>query len=518
MNNHGYPADDEEKMMLLDARLMSDAESDAGMAGREPKSSGRARQSAWQTQALVHSPRLALRRIGIFLLPSFVQARLSHGPRCRASSAQPGPTAYLDGMRGLAALVVFFCHFSYTCFIIAPGWGFEDGNRHFLTLPFIRLVYSGPPMVCVFFVVSGYALSLKPLQLARSGRFDAFAATMSSVTFRRIFRLFLPIAASTLLIVALVRLGLYEWTRDFANDDHYLRNVQELHYERKATTAEQLWDWAGSLCGLIHVWDWELFGGSTPIDLHLWTIPVEFRCSMMLFLTLMGTARLKTALRLAVVALLVVFCYAWSRWDMILFYAGMLLAEADLIRGAHGPPTTPSQQQHQPPLPPPPSLPTPSPTWPTALSILALYLMSQPDHGGRDTPGWAVLTALIPRFWTEAPHRHWQSLGAALFVLAVGRSPAWQRLFCSRPAQYLGRISYALYLMHGPVLHTAGYAVMRAVWAVVGTEGGWYAGGFAVAAVVVVPGVVWAADVFWRAVDAPVVRFAKWLEGRCVVE
>jgi len=70
--------------------------------------------------------------------------------------------------------------------------------------------------------------------------------------------------------------------------------------------------------------------------------------------------------------------------------------------------------------------------------------------------------------------------------------------------------------VHGPVLHTVGYALERRAWALTGvaTEAA-YTGGFALATVVIVPCVVWAADVFWRAVDAPVVRLARWVEGVC---
>lgn len=29
---------------------------------------------------------------------------------------------------------------------------------------------------------------------------------------------------------------------------------------------------------------------------------------------------------------------------------------------------------------------------------------------------------------------------------------------------------------------------------------------------------VWVADVFWRVVDVPTVRFARWVEGKCLRE
>ena len=451
-------------------------------------------------------------------------------------------------MRGLAALFVFFCHYFYTCFVIAEGWGYGDSNYNLLKLPFLRLFYAGPPMVCVFFVISGYALSLKPLKLMRSkDGHGQLSNTMASLIFRRGIRLFLPTVVSTFLIFCLLRLGLYEWTREFAYDDEYMPNVQEIHYERFDSFADQLYDWLAAVRGLVHVWDWDAFASSTGMDVHLWTIPVEFRASMMLFLTIMGVARLRTWCRVAVIAGSVVFAYASDRWEMMLFYAGMGLAEMDIIRGAHADPRTTAMavavtvvderkaaaaDEHHLHLPLPLSTrksnKAPATTvskrytathlaWLT-LSILALYFMSQPDTGSDETPGWVFLSSLIPEWWTYK-YRYWQSLGSILFVLSVGRLPVWQRFFNTSLVQYFGKISYAIYLMHGPVLHTVGYAIERRVWtSVTGIEGSWYNVGFVVAALFIVPIVFWVSDVFWRAVDAPIVRFSRWVEGMCSAE
>ncbi|KAK0635642.1 acyltransferase family-domain-containing protein [Bombardia bombarda] len=531
-SKHSLPF--QESMGLLDEKSLSDVDSEAGHADLESRFTHQTR--IWISRA--HSCTSRLRsascwralflRTGFFLLPSFVQSRFSRGDlNNNGRDRTLSPTAYLDGMRGLAALFVFFCHYLYTCFVIAQGWGYGEDNYHIMKLPFLRLLYQGPPMVCVFFVISGYALSLKPLKLMRAPRrLDALASTMSSLIFRRGLRLFLPTAISTLLIVLLLRVGLYEWTREFAYDDRYMKNVQEIHYERFPTAAEQMGDWCWQMFNFVHVWDWDIFAGSTAIDVHLWTIPVEFRSSMMLFLVLLGTARVRTAVRFVVVAVAMAFAYHSNRWEMLLFYSGMVLAEVDIIRGVHGDTLTLPTSEHDttnfPPSTSPPAPPhTRQPTnhrhlW-TALSILALYLMSQPDKGGESTPGWVFLTSLIPSWW-EDQYRYWQSLGAVLLVLAVGRSPAWQRLFNTGVVQYLGRISYALYLMHGPVMHTVGYAMERRAWAITGTEGAAYNWGFVLAGVFVVPTVVWVADIFWRAVDAPVVRIARGVEGWCCRE
>lgn len=528
-----HPSKYEEKMTLLDEKSLSNVEGDAGRVDLFT----RTRQWTSHARSVPHNLRSILLRTGFFLLPSFIQPYVSRDPRSRASTSSRhlSPTAYLDGMRGLAALFVYFCHYSYTSYIIAPGYGYvneEKNIRHyyFLSLPFIRLFYSGPPMVCLFFIISGYALSLKPLRLihASSRRWDAFAGTMSSFTFRRAIRLFLPPAISTLFIVLLVRVGLYEWTRDLATDKAYHRNVHEPHHHRLETTYAQLAEWAWDMFKFVHVWDWTPNGGSTAIDVHLWTIPVEFRASMSLFLVMIGTARLKTAWRFLVVLVCIAFSYRSQRWEMALFLVGMALAEMDVIRGAHESgsskalPVTSSPGSGS-------GSPSPSPSpgrkrsvakakraaW-IAVSIIGLYLMSQPDNDAKDTPGWVYLTSLIPKWWSDQ-HRYWQSIGATLFMLAVGRLPGWQRVFNTALVQYFGKISYAIYLMHGPAMHTIGYAIERWAWSITGLEGKAYDWGFVLAAVFVVPAVVWVSDVFWRAVDAPVVRFAKWVEAKCTI-
>jgi peptidoglycan/LPS O-acetylase OafA/YrhL len=65
-------------------------------------------------------------------------------------------------------------------------------------------------MVCVFFVVSGYALSVKPLRLIHARQYGDFTRTMAAFVLRRGARLFLLAAVSTLLVVVLVRVGGYE--------------------------------------------------------------------------------------------------------------------------------------------------------------------------------------------------------------------------------------------------------------------------------------------------------------------
>lgn len=249
---------------------------------------------------------------------------------------------------------------------------------------------------------------------------------------------------------------------------------------------------------------------SVGYDVHLWTIPVEFRCSMYLFVTLLGVARLRTGVRFLVMAIVMAFTYRNSRWELLLFYFGMIIAEIDLIRGAHIPqlalPVSEKTTRRS---------KLPGVAW-ALTSILSLYLMSQPDVRAAETPGWKYLTSIIPQWWTEEQYRYWQSVGAIMFVVCVSHSPTWQRFFNIPSIQYLGKISYAIYLMHGPVTHTLGYMIEQRAYAITGVQGYWYNLGFILGSVGVIPVVVWAADVFWRLFDTPTVKFARWLETKCI--
>lgn len=218
------------------------------------------------------SLRVILWRGVIFLVPSFLQGRHAREQICPSKLA---PTAYLDGMRGLAALFVFFCHYFYQAFTIAKSWGTGEDNYHFLKLPIVRLWYQGPPAVCVFFIISGYALSYRPLKLIRDGAMSDLATTMSSLTFRRGIRLYLPTAISTLMIIILLRMGAYEWTRAFAKDRTYMKNIVEPHPARMKSAYAQYRDWAIHMYNFIHVFDWNKFGGSTCKQILPLNFPTE---------------------------------------------------------------------------------------------------------------------------------------------------------------------------------------------------------------------------------------------------
>lgn len=218
-------------------------------------------------------------------------------------------------------------------------------------------------------------------------------------------------------------------------------------------------------------------------DPHTWTIPKELRGSMVLYTFLLGTASMKARWRLGAAVGLAVYAICLGYWDMGVFVGGMLFSEYDHLKTVE--PSTLSNDDR--------ILATSirrrgfSPRkerllrW-TAI-VAALYLLSYPDAAGEFTPGFRTLAWLAPRWYV--PVSKWmfyQALGALLLVPCVLRSPTLRWLLESRPAQYLGRISFSFYLIHGPVLHSFGFWIMPRLFERFGRVGAYVIGWFWLAA------------------------------------
>ncbi|KAL6240712.1 hypothetical protein RBB50_012422 [Rhinocladiella similis] len=471
---------------------------------------------SWPCLPLRHFGRL-LSQVLQTLLPSFLQPRQCNTPSKNDSLP---PTAFLDGMRGLAAFVVFICHLTYGTFEIGHAWGAnphseshgqaDSVNKGFLRLPIVRLLYSGPPMVAIFFVISGYALSCKPIKLMRSQNHEQLMTSMSSAIFRRGLRLFLPCFASTFLVICLAQLGMYQKTEVFVDQ---VRMQREDHCYTQPNPWLQFTDWLQQMHIFVDIFNWSLYAGSIELDRHLWTIPAEFRCSLGLFLSHMMVARMSTKLRILTLSTLIVWGVSWDRWELCPFWAGAIIAELDITRltklSDNLPSSTSNSEDH------PQCKRTMPEIFYGLMFLVSLFLLSYPDAAGHATPGYITLTRLIPAAFTQK-HRFWPTIGAATIIWSSCRLRVLRdRVFCFAPVQYLGKISFPLYVMHGPIIHTLGYSILpRTPIHETPEIMRQFQLDFLKASIVIVMAVIWAADVFLRVVDIPCVNLARRLEKK----
>jgi peptidoglycan/LPS O-acetylase OafA/YrhL len=369
------------------------------------------------------------------------------------------------------------------------------------------LLFSGPSMVSIFFVVSGCVLSYKPLKLIRTKSWGQLFHTVSSSVFRRGLRLFIPAFISTFMTMLLVEGGFFNYvsTKIIENNDSSLGKY-ELRASRRETFMAQFYHWLGSTRDMINPFTWEEF--HNPYNGHLWTISVEFRSSLVLFLVIIALARVRTIIRLSLVVVLMFLCSLYSRWDVALFLSGMFIAELDRFSGNVD---TFDQKAFE----------ARESKWRRMdrlvlilVFIAGSYCASYPDRGGEKTPGYRVLSAITPPTY-PMKEKWWQSIGSIMIVWSATRSSDIQWLFASAFAQYLGKISFAVYILHGPILHSVGLVAMTTSRKYIGRDTSMQEClGFFVAAVVVLPTVFWSADIFWRLVDVPCTRFSKWVEEK----
>lgn len=476
---------------------------------------------------------LALGRLGLrtgaVLLPSFVRDWKKVESRQLPLSTGKQALAALNGLRGVACLIVFNYHLLFVwTHSTDVSWGtvidtegleekevakYEDNDQMSLAqLPFIRLLYAGHAMVIVFFVISGYVLSHRPMRLIRAGKFEELQRVLSSSVFRRGIRLFGPPIVGTFITMLFTNAGYFEAGKLVRMDPVLYNGNNEEHPVQFSTLYEQTWDWLLSMSNLIsNVWNWNLYFNN--YDPHLWTIPLEYRSSIVLFITLLALSRLRPIARLILVASIMALClFYWARWEVFLFLAGMIFAELDLMSDIFDEASLLDEKD--------PSGDLRSSGWIWAcIMLVGLFFSSCPSVQPGNAPGYSFLTSFVPEGYNWQPGRPLQAIGGCLTVWSFMHLPSIQRIFTTGAAQYLGQISYAFYIVHGPIFHLFGYRFVQTCWLLTGNEtNSGFALGLGLAVLVLLPLAIWAADLFWRAIDAPCVELAKWIETRLSAE
>ncbi|KAF2156507.1 hypothetical protein K461DRAFT_221170 [Myriangium duriaei CBS 260.36] len=369
-------------------------------------------------------------------------------------------TAWLDGLRGLAAFLVMANHYNFEWLSMAADapfgatiledkklddvWHYQKGDRLWepWRLPIARLfICSGASMVTVFFVLSGFVLSWGPLQNIRSGRYDKFARSLGSTTFRRWARLYLP---------CLIVSGLY------------LLHKIIMDYSGIGSVFAEIWNyikvgqrWANPL----NIDRIAPIASGNPYNFVMWTIPFEFSGSLFVFITLLAVGRSPNHhRRLLIVAGLSVYALLSAYWGFWLFGSGLFLA--DYVSHAGGFLALSQKTSGRGRL-----------IW-TMVFILGLVLLGLPSGGGWYS--WAgyqwIRKIPLPQQIQSRDHvidRFWWGCGAILTIAGACHLTPVRHFFQLPIFRYLGRISFMLYLIHfvvdvdysQPIRHTL-YALL----------------------------------------------------------
>ena len=312
---------------------------------------------------------------------------------------------HLDGLRGVAALLVLLHHIFYI-FIPLSNTS-TSGNRNavaeLFTLPPLHVLINGKFWVAVFFVLSAYVIAMIAAR-SRDNLLHLFG--------RRYLRLSVPIVGSTLFAFALLSI----FPDITAQSVSSMPNSALVQFYANA----ELMPW------YLAIWDglYNCFRfGASYMSAVLWSMQVELFGSLAVYLLYRLVARqfiLSLALLLIPVTLyflsghaayLVGFCCGIAFFETTEFFRNMRSTRA------------------------------------ISLLVAGLLIGSFPSN---------LLLAWFGDIHNLSPTIN--SLGAALMLAGVMSNQLVQNVLCCRPNQWLGRISFCLYLFHWPLLLLAGLA------------------------------------------------------------
>ncbi|KAL1872004.1 hypothetical protein VTK73DRAFT_1748 [Phialemonium thermophilum] len=433
-------------------------------------------------------------------------------------------TAYLDGLRGFAAFLVYCQHHELwahssdhggesTNPIFELGFGY-DGKYAFCALPGIRTFFTGGHFaVAIFFAISGYVLTAKPLALLHAGDLGRMSDNLASALFRRWLRLYIPLMVTTFVYMLMWHL--------FFDGGRTIYAAQP-----QSNLRDEIWNWYAEFKNFSFIFT----RGGEPwfsYNFHTWSIPVEMKGSIIVYTAVLSFSRMRTNARLfCTLVLMWYFMYVADGWYGCVFLCGVLIGDLEHL-SAQGRLPWPLHQLA-------PYCGTVF--WWHAFAV-GIYLGGVPSRTIdvlelRRNRGWYYLSYLKPQATFD--YKWFYLFWAAMFTMAaVPRLPVLRRFFETRFCQYLGRVSYALYLVHGPVLwilgdrlytaagwHTAWHRarlvnwVDRWTWLLphkgpLGLEPS-----FLALQVVLLPVTFGLAELVTRWVDDPAVRLAAWLYAK----
>lgn len=462
------------------------------------------RPVAWKTATRV--ARWSLDRIR----PEFLALRHANS---KPSSLRP--TAWLDGLRGFAAFLVYLQHHQLWAHGFAGNQIFENafgyqGKHYFAALPFVRTAFSGGHFaVTIFFVISGYVLAVKTMGLIHRAQHPAITDVVGSALFRRWLRLYLPIIAVTFLFIS------------FRHATKIWMDLPAL----KASFGEEISHWYETFKNYSFVFSSSIMAFSSTYHAHTWTIPLEFQGSIVVYTALPALARCTKNARLGCqVGLIIYFLYIVDGYHCALFTTGMLLCDLELLAQADQLPRFLS------------ALAPFKEFLFFHLFLVGQYLSGVPSWDSEEidhhtlistSPGWKWLSHLKPQAVFDA--KWFYLFWAAVFTVAsVPHLPWLKRFFETRICQYLGRVSFALYLVHGIVI----WVIADRLYAVVGLTRPVHAQGipgwvdkfslskkgpkglepaFWLSQLVILPVTLYVAEVVTKLIDEPSVKLTNWL-------
>lgn len=310
---------------------------------------------------------------------------------------------YLDGLRGYAAFVVLLHHFAFIFFPYAVvGEGVARYGMEWVYQTPLYLLVAGDFAVCLFFVLSGVVLSAKYF---RTHDREVVIATAA----KRYIRLGLPVFGSIMIGYGLMRLGLIQ--------------TEALAGITGSSWWASFWDFRPELGQAMKQGFWALFKeGNNLYNFPLWTMRIELFGSFLVFLTLLAFGALRNRW-IFYALLLVIFLNSYYA----AFILGIMLCDFGFSSSDNRLKVALRQG------------------WWLPLMLGSLVLASWPLNGAEGS----IFGGLPLKYSNTA--RVYAAFGV---ILSLMYAHGLQRLLETKVSQFMGRISFSLYLLHAFVMAT----------------------------------------------------------------
>jgi peptidoglycan/LPS O-acetylase OafA/YrhL len=314
----------------------------------------------------------------------------------------------LDGLRGLAALVVVIHH----CLLVLPALAAQMGApgrggspSWWLTYTPAHLLWAGGEAVLLFFVLSGLVLALPHLRPAGLSDWLAYYV-------KRSVRLYLPVFAAVALTGAVVALV----PRKFDPAQSWWMNAHAVPAQVSAL-AHDAW----------------LLDGTGWLNSALWSLKYEVLFSLLLPVFVLLARRVSAPLWTTVPIALAACGWAVSSGHEVLSYLSVFAVGVLLAQGLS---TLDSwaDRLHRSPF--------ASLLWTVVGVIGSLALLGE---------WWMRLLIADATLWLPIG-RPMGVAGAAVLVFCFLHCRPLRALGESRPMQWLGTVSFSLYLVHEPIV------------------------------------------------------------------
>ncbi|MCX6795316.1 MAG: acyltransferase [Candidatus Falkowbacteria bacterium] len=313
---------------------------------------------------------------------------------------------YLDGLRGVAALMVVFNHF-FTAFYPALYFGLatpenlKNPFQIFIAGSVFNIFYNGNFAVCIFFVLSGYVLSRKFFHEKKSN-------IAISGAIKRYPRLLVPVLSSLLLVFIFAS---FNW---FSN--------QAVGPISGSRWFENLFSSSPDFLKIIkQAFVGSLFQHQSSYNIVLWTMTYEFFGSMMVFGFIGFFGQTKKRYPLYLLFSLILFrSYYWA------FLLGIMLSDLEANYKYHLEKIKNKKIIIY------------------SLIILGIFLGSYPSQIPIDGTSYAFLRIIETKELFIILH----TIGALMIMLALLSSEKIQKVLENKYFYFLGKISFSMYLIH----------------------------------------------------------------------